>query len=383
MSRKKVDPYVISRKLVKVGSYRYWRIYGTSATGKKHSFYANTEEEAKGIRDEKNAEHRLHGQNAQQLSERQRVDAMHAIEALDNRCTLLAAAQLWLRHNPVTGTRTFEEAMNLYLESKSREGLRPKYEKDLRTTLTKVSRDFPRNVSDITTDELETWLDGGFSPVTRNAYIRDLSQFFDFCARKRWLADNPVKGKIKRGRVHLKMPEIYDAEAALKLLKAAVAKPDSETLPVFALGLFSGIRVEEMGRVHWGMVNWRENVIRLDGPRTKTYTPRPVPITAVLRHWLSMQKKESGPVFPRNWRGRSIAIHEAAGVKKVQNGLRHSFASHHASLHKNATALQLILGQQTESVLFRHYVQGVTRAEAKAYFGLRSKPDDPENGSQS
>jgi integrase len=127
------------------------------------------------------------------------------------------------------------------------------------------------------------------------------------------------------------------------------------------------------------MVDWVHNVIQLTGEKTKTYTPRPVRITTTLRHWLSMQSKETGPIVPRNWRGRSNAVHEAAGVKKVHNGLRHSFASHHAALYENATKLQLIMGQQTESVFFKYYIAGVTKTEARAFFALRKDSPDPEN----
>jgi integrase len=388
MSRKKTDPYVISKKLARVGEYRYWRIYGSSATGKKQSWYASTEDDARRIRDEKNTEFYQHGRNAQQLTDRQRVDALHAIAVLDSRCTLQDAAKLWVRHNPITGTKPFKEAMNLYLEAKAKEQLRPKYERDLKTTLNKVGTSFPRNVSDLAKDELEVWV-ADYSPITRNAYLRDLSQFFDFCVDKHWMAVNPVKS-IKRSKVRTKMPGIYRSSNALKLLQAAIAKPELETLPVLALGLFSGIRQEELTRVSWEMVDWVHNVIQLTGEQTKTYTPRPVPITPTLRHWLSIQQKESGPVVPTNWRGRNTAVHKAAGVSKVKNGLRHSFASHHAAMYENATKLQLILGQQTPSVLFKHYIAGVTKTEGKAYFSLRrdsadveaEKKPEPENGSQ-
>jgi integrase len=345
-------------------------------------FYARTEEEAERIRDENNEEFWAHGRAAAQLDDKQRVDALHALKVLDGRATLQDAAKLWVLRNPVTGSKSFQEAVDLYLAQKAKEGLRPKYERDLKITLNKVARDFPRQVSDITTDEMEAWLEAfveGYSPITRNAYIRDLSHFFDFCIRKRWCTDNPVRGKIKRSKVRLGMPGIYRSEAALKILKASLAHPELETLPVFSLGFFSGIRQEELGRVDWSMVDWVHNVIQLTGEKTKTYTPRPVRITTTLRHWLSMQSKETGPIVPRNWRGRSNAVHEAAGVKKVHNGLRHSFASHHAALYENATKLQLIMGQQTESVFFKYYIAGVTKTEARAFFALRKDSPDPEN----
>ena len=57
--------------------------------------------------------------------------------------------------------------------------------------------------------------------------------------------------------------------------------------------------------------------------------------------------------------------------QKKRNALRHSFASYHAAKHRNPGALQMLLGQETPSIMFRHYIAAVSKREADIFFNLR------------
>jgi hypothetical protein len=120
------------------------------------------------------------------------------------------------------------------------------------------------------------------------------------------------------------------------------------------------------------MINWSDNEISLSGERTKTYVPRNINMSKQLKAWLHPIKKGSGPVVPVGFRNRRDKLHEFAEVPKKDNAVRHSFASYYARLHpQRATQLQAIMGQQTPSVLWKHYVNSsVPKAEAKKFFQL-------------
>jgi len=143
-------------------------------------------------------------------------------------------------------------------------------------------------------------------------------------------------------------------------------------LPFLSIAFFSGIRVEELGRVDWAMINWSDNEISLSGERTKTYVPRNISMSKQLKAWLHPINKGSGLVVPVGFRNRRDKLHELAGVPKKDNALRHSFASYYARLNpQKATQLQAIMGQQTPSVLWKHYVNSsVPKAEARKFFEL-------------
>ena len=61
---------------------------------------------------------------------------------------------------------------------------------------------------------------------------------------------------------------------------------------------------------------------------------------------------------------------------------RHSFGSNHLVQHDDPGKTQLQMGQQTPSVLFKHYRQVVTRKQAAAYWSLVPEPSVPSQGGE-
>jgi integrase/recombinase XerD len=150
---------------------------------------------------------------------------------------------------------------------------------------------------------------------------------------------------------------------------------------MYALCLFSGIRIEEIAKVRWEWIVWGEGEIRLPGfyvcedqktvRITKNGQPRNIPISKALKAWIPKRGEGGLVVYPKNLRKRREAVAEAAGVAGKRNALRHSFASYHAAKHRDPGLLQMILGHETSSVMFRHYITAVKGADAKRFFALR------------
>ena len=69
-------------------------------------------------------------------------------------------------------------------------------------------------------------------------------------------------------------------------------------------------------------------------------------------------------------RSKLDGLYEKAESRK-RNALRHSFASYFLVKTKSPERTQLNLGQQTPSVLFKHYRQVVKAADAAAYWDIR------------
>jgi len=272
------------------------------------------------------------------------------------------------------------------------------YARDLEITLNRFSRDIKGQVSEVTESIFKDWLQKGkFGISARNAYIRDLKQFFAWCAHRdrRWSTINPCE-HLERSQIRRETPVVYTPEEAQKLMVAAWENRELEMLAWYAIGLCSGVRVEELGRVRWKWVDLQEKLIPLsgwfEGKRiTKNGRPRPVKMTDELVAWLRPVAKEEGLIQPTyDVRARRAKLHELAGVPQKHNALRHSFASYHASWHKNATDLQTQMGQKTATVLWEHYIQAASERVAEEYFAIRppkkkkkklAEPE-PENGSQ-
>lgn len=214
-------------------------------------------------------------------------------------------------------------------------------------------------------------------------YVRDLKMFFRFCARQNWIAKNPLEDPlfdwVKPLRKKLKASKnvvIYSLEETKKLLDAAIGYPDKDMLTWFAVCFFSGIRVDEMRRISWECFRWTENSIALDEKVVaKRGNPQHIPLSATFEAWirkLPKYTKRSGQLTePTNWRNRLKAFHEAAGVAKKRNALRHTFASYHYVQWGDADLTRKILGQKTEEVLFAHYVKLVKKKDAAKFWALR------------
>lgn len=70
-------------------------------------------------------------------------------------------------------------------------------------------------------------------------------------------------------------------------------------------------------------------------------------------------------------------VFEAAGLKgegkdaeKLRNCLRHSFATYHLALHRDATKTAYLLTHSKPTMLYQHYAGRATKAEAEAYFAI-------------
>jgi integrase len=142
--------------------------------------------------------------------------------------------------------------------------------------------------------------------------------------------------------------------------------------------------MEELERMKWEMVDYEEGELRLPGEITKTGAPRNISIDPALKAILALcLAKEGNIVSPKNLRLRKERLLKLAKVSSKRNALRHSFSTYHAAKHRNPGALQLILGQETPSVLFKHYIAAVRQADAELYFALRppfaARKDDEKN----
>jgi integrase len=201
--------------------------------------------------------------------------------------------------------------------------------------------------------------------------MRDLSMFFRWAEFRDYAAGNPFD-KIERPSVPRKVPEIFTVDEARRILEAAYLNPALGLLPMYAIGLFSGVRIEELGRMNWEMIDWDEGEIRLPANVTKTGMLRNIEIFPALKATLEKDAPKTGLIVsPVNLRLRREKLLSNAQIENKRNALRHSFASYHAAKHRNPGALQLLLGQETPSVMFKHYINATRRVDADNYFNLR------------
>lgn len=347
--------------------------------GKRKRKHFRTTSEADAFAEQVNTLKINQGTAAFSLPDRVRVEALECANRLAAvGADIQTATDFYLRYAvPAGGKRSIEEAMMAYLDEKLSNGADENYIKSQRTALRVFWRDFPnRTVNSVLRPDVEAWLSSkDWKPLNRRNYIRDVSMFFEYAVGKDLCPANPLS-KIQRPTVRQKTPEIFTVEQAENLLQTADANPEVGLLPAVALGLLAGLRICELKRLDWSAVKMEDEHIILGPDVVKRITlPRNVDILPNLADWILPYVRTEGPVVPLGFRRRRDELCELMGLKDwPDNGLRHSFASYHLVKYDSAQLTQLQMGQQTASVLFKHYRQVVTRKEADRFWKIVRSP---------
>jgi integrase len=275
-------------------------------------------------------------------------------------------------------SRTVQKAAEELIELREAEGKSRAYIADLKCRLLRFARAHKgRLAASIRTAEINAWVLGiKCAPRTRNNYRRVIHNLFSFCVSQGYAASNPVTQAAK-----VKVPPapigILSVSEAHRLLLAC----RQDILPAVAVGLFAGLRREEIARLDWKEVDLDRGHIEVKAAKSKTARRRLVKISTNLSAWLAPHRQLAGPVRPSHPPYRRCfaeAVKEAGIERWPSNALRHSFASYHLAFHQDAAATALQLGHTESRTLFAHYRELVHSEDAKAFWQIT--PDKDEGG---
>ncbi|TAN36508.1 MAG: hypothetical protein EPN23_08455 [Verrucomicrobia bacterium] len=308
------------------------------------------------------------------LNDRQRHEAIEAFKQLGN-IPLSKAVAFYLRHHkPTGGTRTVNEMLTDYLDTKTKAGRRQDTLTDIKCRIGMLAKTFgERPMHTLTTTELTEWLDANnYQGVSRANYARAFVGFFGFAIKKGLMDFNPATN-IEKVELDETLPEIFTVTEAERLLWATETVY-ARLVPATAIGFFAGLRTAEIERLDWSAVDFDARLITVGPKIAKKRRQRHVTMSGNLMAWLLPYRKPSGPICPPNavvvrWRPR---IMKQAGLTHwPHNGMRHSFASYHLAQFQDIskTAFELGHGEKLD-VLFNHYRNLVKPAEAAAYWEL-------------
>ena len=235
------------------------------------------------------------------------------------------------------------------------------------------------HVDALTSETIEAWIVGlpGLSAVTRNKHRTSLKAFYTFAAAKaqKWCEHSPL-GDLTKERVVTKEPRAYSPADVAKIMQAAVTLA-SPILPALVLGLFSGLRPSEARALDLGTINFDSDGFRTPafhrtGEPTKTGA-RVAPLTPACKAWMASQTRRTGFA----WKGgdeeyqlEMRAVLEAAGVKGIYDGARHSFISYRTAEIRDVARVADECGN-SPNVIKKHYREIVTTEAAKVFFAIR------------
>ena len=270
-------------------------------------------------------------------------------------------------------------------------GRREKTTTDLRYRLGAFAKTYgTRKLSEITLPELQAWSnDPTLSAVSRRHMLTKLSQLYHYAEKHGWCEKN-IAAYVARPSIAEREPGFLTVAQAARLLECAT---DTDMLPYVVLGLFTGIRTNELERLTWDKVKLSEGVIIIDGAVAKTKSRRVIDLNDTAKDWVTTCAKFTGSIVdPVNFRKRKDALlraarfgtlgketkkEKAAGITLEcwpENALRHTAATYTYALSQDAVRVSAMLGNSPD-VLHRHYRGLVTKADAERFFALRPAAD--------
>jgi integrase len=302
---------------------------------------------------------------------------------------LHAACRFYAARFKQVARKPVAEVVSEFLPIKAARGASGRYIQDLRYRLNRFAGDCNKECCNVTTAEVQEWLDNQKLAAQSNAnYRRVIHLFFKFAVARGYAAENPVAGaervKVKGGEV-----EIYTAVEIARLLAAA----SPEYRPCLAIGAFAGLRSAEIGRLEWNDIDLAARHIVVGASRSKTATRRIVPIHENLCAWLAPYAGREGKIWKSGYfpfyraqeaaaAATAVDAGEEKGIKGQKpvawkaNALRHSYASYRFALTGDAGRVAGELGNSA-TVVHRHYRELVKPADAERWFAVM--PDAPAN----
>jgi len=300
--------------------------------------------------------------------------------------SLLTAVEEWIAgrgKTPRVITKKVCEVVEEFLTSKRVEGVSFFHLEDRKYRLNKFAGAVPGRIDQITTHEVEVWLNGlGVSGRTRNNYRNAVLQLFRYARAKRYLPRNEPTAveDVAAANSGEGAIEIYTPQELRLLLSHAPAK----LLPFFAVGAFAGLRSQEIMRLDWSDIRFEQGFIEVAAAKAKTASRRLAPLLPALAAWLLPRRKKSGHVvgYTRNDM-LSVARQEfcKTGItcddETIEftwkpNALRHSYATYRLADIKDAARVALEMGN-SPAMLFRNYRELVSEQQAGEWFSVLPK----------
>lgn len=207
-----------------------------------------------------------------------------------------------------------------------------------------------------------------WSPRTCRNVLTCIVSFLNFCHTRDWLSFDPNFNNKSILPKELKKPvEIFDVSAIESFFAFLENSRYKDLCGYFAIQAFCGLRHAEADRIDIDSVDFENRVITISAEFSKTgdmWTLRDLPEN--LWAWLEFCPRI---IVPSDRRIRTLK--KRWGGEWKHNGLWHTFATMHVSLHQNPAKTSLILRHRNQQRLWQNYLANpVAKEEAERYFAI-------------
>jgi integrase len=282
---------------------------------------------------------------------------------------LLQALQFWKRHHDdAIPEKRVVDVVDELVNGLRKDGASEAHVSEMKRVLGKFADVFQTNIGNISTADINAFLRGlETSPASRNVYRRKIVTLFNYARRVAYLPDRTTAASnAAKAKEHGREIEIYSAEEMARLLQHA----SDNLTPFVVLCGFCGLRAAEAMRLDWKEIDFARSTVLVSAAKSKTQSRRFAPLPDNAAAWLRPLTKPNGRVVSVVMVVNALRrLGLRAKVDMKRNGLRHSFCSYRLATTQNANQTALEAGHSAD-ILFKHYRQLVTEAEAKRWFSI-------------
>lgn len=348
-----------------------WCVDLGSVNGKRKRLFFKTKQEADNHADQAKIAKINQGTAAFSLTDKQRIDALEAYARLEKlNANLLDAVEYFSKHARPGKPKKVKEISVEFLKVKKESNRRPIYLSNLKYMFNAFEKVFAdRFIHEIGHGEIQDWLTLlSLSQRSKANYYNDLRNLFGYAVRQNHCASNVLE-RLEKPTPEEKEIGILTVKQAGDLLAVADQQSDGEMLPFVALGLFAGLRREEIRRLDWANVNLKEKFVEITAKTSKTRERRIVDLSKNAIAWLRPYQKRTGLIAPKDAPYRLEKLARLATITPFpRNGLRHSFASYLFAKKQNAATVAAQLGHTNLRTLYTNYREIVRPKSANAYW---------------
>ena len=358
-----------------------------------------TSEEAENFAQIKSIEVKNQGTQSLDFTEAMKKDSLKAMSILKPfGVSLTACAEYFAKHeDKVDYDITVQALVNSFLKDSKASDVRPRTLQNYTHMLNDFSNAFGKlSVKTISHTDIDKYLLAWSDKLTsRKRRLSAISIFFNYLIKNGIVESNPTK-KCERIKVRdRKAPEIWNEIEVVQMLQYASflflpvmdARPYDNKYPdalelYLAIGFYSGIRPQEILRLKWKDINFKNKTIHISSDVAKERKPRIVEIYDVLLEFLRCKQNnyaldKSSNVIPlssKQLTRRTNKLMKALGLNWKQDAMRHTFATYHMAKY-GIDKTRRILGHSTNNIMFDFYI-GLSEnleKEANRFFDPKRK----------
>lgn len=289
--------------------------------------------------------------------------------------TIEQALDFWQKHHRPTNAKPIGQAVVECLAMKTKRNRRARYLEQFGYSLESLKESVGEKTlcSEIEHTHIDKWLSNPkWGPRTQKGKLIDAKTFFSFCLKQKWVTSNPCES-VEPITYDAKRPGILTL-GQVSAIFAKCRQLEPGLLPWVVLGIFCGVRPEEIRQLTWSHVVLDRLLLDIPPEIDKNRRGRFVALQPNAVAWLKL----GGDLPPKNWRRRWIRVREKAGFvldKKGGDGaiwphdaMRHTFCSY--SCPEFGAAKTAEWHGDSERTMLQHYWKRVTEAEAKAFWAI-------------